>query len=261
MSIKKLIAKLIPLMAIAVAILIIYGASDEGTDCDQPRDLRVFSKNFSSQDCDFANRYAPGQRTNPYLILEPGWRLTLVGEDDSEAVQSVITVLDETELVDGVETRVVEEREWVNGELDEVSRSFYAICRHTNDIYLFGEEEESFANGVSQGVDESWRAGVNGARPGLYIPGSVLVGARYCQENAPGEAEDRVEVIDIAAVELFDRQFHDVVILHESSPGDDPCDTDVKYLAPEIGLIRDEALYLAKAEFAFQAETLKSPNQ
>ena len=41
---------------------------------------------------------------NPYFILEPGYQLTL--EDDAERL--VITVLNETKKVDGVETRIVE---------------------------------------------------------------------------------------------------------------------------------------------------------
>lgn len=44
---------------------------------------------------------------NPYFILEPGY--TLVLEDKAD--QLIITVLDETKKIDGVETRVVEERD------------------------------------------------------------------------------------------------------------------------------------------------------
>src|SRR3712207_5097030 len=53
---------------------------------------------------------------NPYLILVPGHRLVLAGEEDGEAVELTITVLDETETVAGVETRVVEERATTDGE-------------------------------------------------------------------------------------------------------------------------------------------------
>src|SRR5437016_10880559 len=44
---------------------------------------------------------------NPYFILEPGHTLVLEGG----GAQLIITVLNETKKVDGVETRVVEERE------------------------------------------------------------------------------------------------------------------------------------------------------
>ena len=50
---------------------------------------------------------------NQYFILEPGYQIVLEGED--ERVE--ITVLDETKTVDAFATRIVEEREWVEGEL------------------------------------------------------------------------------------------------------------------------------------------------
>src|SRR5262245_6810404 len=55
---------------------------------------------------------------SPYFVLEPGYQLVLT--DDSDRL--TITVLEETKTVDGVETRVVEERETKDGELVEVSR-------------------------------------------------------------------------------------------------------------------------------------------
>jgi hypothetical protein len=56
---------------------------------------------------------------NPYFILEPGYRLVLKGGNE----QLVITVLDETKMVEGVSTRIVEERETKAGSLVEVLNS------------------------------------------------------------------------------------------------------------------------------------------
>jgi hypothetical protein len=44
---------------------------------------------------------------NPYFILESGYTIVLRGGNE----ELTITVLNETKMVDGVETRVVEERE------------------------------------------------------------------------------------------------------------------------------------------------------
>src|SRR3989442_7671453 len=68
---------------------------------------------------------------NPYFILEPGYQLVLEGG----GTQLIITVLNETKIVDGVETRVVEERETKNGQLIEVARNYFAISRRTNDVF------------------------------------------------------------------------------------------------------------------------------
>src|SRR5258705_6117045 len=64
---------------------------------------------------------------NEYFILEPGYQLQLKGDDELLH----ITVLAETRVVDGVTTRVVEEREWKDGALYEVARNYFAICEQT----------------------------------------------------------------------------------------------------------------------------------
>ena len=48
---------------------------------------------------------------NPYCKLDPGYTLVLQGKEDGKEARLIITVLNETLKVDGVETRVVEERE------------------------------------------------------------------------------------------------------------------------------------------------------
>src|SRR5262245_17221672 len=55
---------------------------------------------------------------NPYFILEPGYQLRF----ENTREQLVITVLNEVKIVDGVTTRVVEEREAKDGKPVEVSR-------------------------------------------------------------------------------------------------------------------------------------------
>ena len=62
----------------------------------------AFTEAFHEQRADLA---ATGR--NPFFILEPGHQVTL--EDGGERL--VITVLTDTQLVDSVWTRVVEERE------------------------------------------------------------------------------------------------------------------------------------------------------
>src|SRR4051812_11453900 len=62
---------------------------------------------------------------NPFFSLEPGDQIVLVHDKE----QLTITVLPKTRTVDGVETRVIEERETNSGALVEVSLNYYAISR------------------------------------------------------------------------------------------------------------------------------------
>ena len=64
---------------------------------------------------------------NPYISMQPGRVLTLKHGSDT----LTITVLDETQDVDGVRSGILEERETKGGALAEISRNFLATDRTT----------------------------------------------------------------------------------------------------------------------------------
>ncbi len=177
---------------------------------------------------------------NPYFLLEPGFQLELASED----TQLTITVLDETKQIDGVMTRVVEEREVEHGKLIELSRNYFAIDPATKDVFYFGEDVDVYKSGKLAGHPGVWYAGVNGARAGLVAPGAPRVGMRYCQELAPHVAMDRAEVVDIAATLMTPAgEYKNCLKTHEST-GLDKKESEYKVYARDIGLIQDEDLLL-----------------
>ena len=179
---------------------------------------------------------------NPYFILEPGYVLTL--EDGKTRL--VITVLDETRRIDNVETRVVEERETVNSELVEISRNFFALSTRTNAVFYFGEDVDMFKNGKVVSHEGAWRAGENGARFGLAIPGLPLLAAKYYQEIAPGVAMDRAEIVGLdETVKTPAGEFSGVLKVAETTPLE-PGVRELKYYARGVGLVMDGTLRLVK---------------
>jgi len=133
--------------------------------------------------------------SNSYFILEPGYVLELKGEEHGKDVHLVVTVTNETKVVDGVETRVVEERESEDDEVVEVSRNYYAFSTKDQGVYYFGEDVDEYEGGKVAKHGGSWHAGENGARFGLMMPGVPSVGMRWYQELAPNVAMDRSEVV------------------------------------------------------------------
>ena len=131
---------------------------------------------------------------NPYVILEPGYFLVLEGG----GAHLTITVLSETKKVDGVETRVIEEREAKGGKLVEVSRNYFAISKRTNDVFYFGEDVDMYKDDKVVSHAGSWLSGVEGARFGLMMPGQVSLNAKYYQEIAPNVAMDRAKIISMS---------------------------------------------------------------
>jgi hypothetical protein len=179
---------------------------------------------------------------NPYFVLEPGYASVL----EAGGERLVVTVLAETRKIDGVETRVVEERETKNGRLVEVSRNFYAISRRTNCVFYFGEEVDIYRGGKAVAHEGAWLSGASGARFGLMMPGLPLLGARYYQEFAPRVALDRAEIVSLSeTVRTPAGDFRGALKVAETNPLESGA-REFKYYARGIGLIQDGSLKLVK---------------
>jgi hypothetical protein len=186
----------------------------------------IWTDDFSIAKADLAST-----GSNPYFILEPGYRLVLKDGEDT----LTITVLNETKVIDGVETRVVEEKETVRGRVAEVSRNYFAISKKNNTVFYFGED-----------TGGAWRAGVNGARAGVMMPGIALLGARYYQEVAPKVAMDRAEIVSISDTLTVPAGTFDKVLKVEETTPLEPGEKEYKYYAPGVGLLKDEGFVLVK---------------
>lgn len=180
---------------------------------------------------------------NPYLILRPGYRLTLEGKESGRLIRLVVSVLDQTKMVGGIEARVVEERETSGGALAEVSRNYLAIHKTTHDVYYLGEDVDEYRNGRISGHEGAWLHGAGGAKFGLLMPAAPVVGQRYYQEVAPNVAMDRAEVISLSErVTTPAGTFEKCLKTKETTPLESG--TEVKLYAPGIGLISDGELLL-----------------
>ena len=180
---------------------------------------------------------------NPYLILKPGYQLTLEGRESGRTVRLVVSVLDETKVVGGIEARVVEERETDNGALVEVSRNYMAIHKTTHDVYYLGEDVDVYKGGKVANHEGAWLHGTGGAKLGLLMPGAPVVGQRYYQEVAPKVAMDRAEVVSVSErVTTPAGTFEKCLKTEESTPLEPG--REFKLYAPGIGLITDGSLVL-----------------
>jgi hypothetical protein len=181
---------------------------------------------------------------NSYFILEPGYQLVLEGGD----TRVQITVLNETKMIGSVNTRVVEEREWKNGKLYEVAKNYFAICEQTKDVFYFGEDVDFYENGKVVKHDGSWLAG-GANKPGLMMPGSPKPKMRYYQELAPGVAMDRAEIISVTETCKTPAGTFTGCLKVKEGSALKPAESEYKYYAPGIGLVRDEDARLIKYGF------------
>jgi hypothetical protein len=187
---------------------------------------------------------------NPFFSLEPGDRSVLAHGGN----QLTVTVLSATRVIDGVETRAVEERETSNGALIEVSRNYYAISRRTNSVFYFGEDVDMYKDGKVVNHEGSWTAGVGGARFGLMMPGTPLLHGRYYQELAPRLAMDRAELVSMTERATTPAGAYTNVLKIEETTPLEPGHSEYKLFARGVGLIQDGDMKLVRTERAGTAQ-------
>lgn len=189
-----------------------------------------FAKDFAIDKADLSS-----SGSNPYFILEPGYKLYFKSSNGD----LTITVLKDRKTVDGVVTRIIEERETENGKLIEISRNYFAISKKDKTVYYFGEDVDMYKNGKITGHGGSWLAGVNGAKPGVAIPGKPKVGYKYYQEVAPGAAMDRAEIVSLTeTIKVPAGTMKNVLKTLETTPLE-PGTKEYKYYVRDLGLIKD----------------------
>ncbi len=179
---------------------------------------------------------------NPYFPLPVGTQYLYQGVEDGTVIDLTITVLNETKVVNGVTTRVMEERELEDDELIEISRNFFAQAPDGTVCY-FGEEVDIYEGGQLASHDGAWLAG-NGNRAGILMPGNPEVGMTYQQELATGVAMDRGEIVAVGVpFTAGGITFSDTVLTIDTSPLEPGVQSEKTY-ARGIGLVFDEPVSL-----------------
>lgn len=185
-----------------------------------------------------------------YFILSPGFQTVL----ESPKIKLTITVLDETKEINGITTRVIEEREVKEGELYEVSRNFFAMDQETGDVFYFGEDVDFYEKGKIVDHSGAWKAYENGAKPGLIMPGTPEIGMKYYQELAPDTSMDRAKVLSITEILKTPAGEFENCLKTEESSKMKPKKKEYKIYAPGIGLVKEKSLELTRYGYIKQRQ-------
>jgi hypothetical protein len=173
--------------------------------------------------------------TNRWLPLIPGTTLTYEGTKDGKHARNLFTVTRDTKVIDGVRCRVVFDRLWLDGKLSERTFDYYAQDDDGN-VWYFGEDTVSLDDqGHLTDTSGSFRSGVDGAQPGVFMQAHPQIGRRFRQEWLKGEAEDQFKVLSRnARVTVPYGTFHPALRTEERTALE-PDVIDNKYYARGIG--------------------------
>ncbi len=188
---------------------------------------------------------------NPYLPLIPGtewvYESTFIDEDDGEEVTETTTVVvtEATKLIQGITCIVVTDVVEEDDEIIEVTDDWFAHDIEGN-VWYCGEiaQEFEFFEGDEPEVAElveiegSWKAGREGAKAGILVPGTPVVGDVFRNEVLYGDAEDVVEVLNLAGGESVAIADCDGIclVLAETTPLE-PDALESTYYKPGVGVI------------------------
>ena len=155
---------------------------------------------------------------NPYWPMEPGTRWTYreIDEEGKELKVVVVVTTETKEIANGITARVVRDVVTEDGELVEDTKDWYAQDADGN-IWYLGETTAEFEDGKIATRAGSFEAGVDGAQPGIIMPGDPQVGMKYRQEYYEGEAEDNGEILSLDEMaEVPFGQFDDVLLTKDT---------------------------------------------
>jgi hypothetical protein len=183
---------------------------------------------------------------HPLFPLNSYARLVYEGEEtdpdtgETIATRVEMTILPETKTVAGVEVLVVQDQAFEDGELVESTLDYFAQHKDGS-VYYFGEDVDNYEDGEVRDHDGSWRAGENGAQPGVIMPPAPVVGDAFEQEKAPGVAEDRMTVLSVSEdVAVAAGEFSGCIKTEDVNPLDGTGAIEFKFYCPGVGFVREE---------------------
>jgi hypothetical protein len=214
---QNTISALATALALSALTLPVSGATD-ATDNINPNDFTV-------------------RIDNPFFPLPPGVTFVYKGRKELSKERDVFAVTDRTIVIDGVTCRVVHDRVFMRGVLQENTFDYFAQDRDGN-VWYFGEDtEELDKHGHVVSTEGTWRAGVNGAQPGVIMEAHPQVNDHYFQELAAPLAQDEATVLSLhktAAVPLA--KFRNCLLTKEFTQLE-PGNVEHKFYARGIGFV------------------------
>jgi hypothetical protein len=181
---------------------------------------------------------------NQWFPLAPGTRFHYKGvaEDGKTSRTDNMTVTDHTKGILGVTCTVVRDIVSSHGKPIERTFDWYAQDQDGN-VWYMGEDSRELEHGKFVKQDDSWEAGVDGAEPGIIMPGDPQRGDEYRQEYYPGFALDQARVLGSGGpVTVPAGSYDETLLTEETAPKLDPGVAERKYYVAGVGDVKEQTV-------------------
>jgi len=232
------VAIVVGTVAVAAAtMLIVPAAASAGSSCPLPK----FGPGRNYHPHINPANFTPNV-TNKFFSLTPGKTLVYTGTKDGKKALDLVATTSRTRMVDGVRTRVVEDRLYLNNVLEERTSDYYAQD-HCGNVWYFGEDTaELDRHGNVVSTEGSFHAGVDGAQPGVFMQAHPQIGRKFRQEWYQGHAEDVFKVTDRSAPVTVPYGSFRHALRTEETNALEPDVLDNKYYVKGIGEVAELAV-------------------
>ena len=206
-------------------------ATDEAADRQERAKLLLRGVKFSH----------PTAINNPYLPLADLKQDILEGTEDGKKIRVERTAkpdIHKTFKVGGmnVEALAVEDRVFMDGQIEEVAVDYFAQD-DGGTVYYLGEDVDEYKDGKIANHEGSWLAGKDTPIPGVQFPAEPKVGVKWQSEDVSRSIGERDEIVALGeTVTVPAGTFKDCVKVTETlADGTE----EYKYYSKGIGIVRE----------------------
>ena len=240
-------------IALALLVVVASGCGSSGgkhaaTTTAQPRSASALAPIHGKYSPTIEPANFVAKVDNPLWPLEPGTGFHYKGTRGKTPQTDDEVVTHRTERILWIACTVVRDTVSEHGHAIERTLDFYAQDKQGNVWYL-GEDSFELEHGRFVKASDSWRSGVDGAKPGIIMPANPQPGDNYRQEYyPPGEALDQAHVLGYRGpVTVPYGTFKRALVTSEFSPLEPQ--TEEKYYVPGIGEILERVVKGHHEEF------------
>jgi hypothetical protein len=180
---------------------------------------------------------------NRYLPFTPGTALHYEGvaEDGKTPQTDDEVVTHQKKRILGVNATIVRDVVSERGKPIERTFDWYAQDKQGN-VWYMGEDAREFHHGKFVKAPDSWQGGVNGAQPGIIMPGNPQPGDAYRQEYYPGHALDQARVVGAKGTINVPAGAYKRPLVTVETSALEPGAAEQKFNAPGVGVVKEQVV-------------------
>jgi len=183
----------------------------------------------------------PRDITNPHLPLAYLKQDILEGMEGGQKIRIERTILPnkhKTFKIAGqtIDALVMEDREFKNGELEEVTLDYFAQDDEGT-VYYLGEDVDEYEHGKVKGHSGAWLFGKDTQHAGVIIPAHPKVGDKFKSEDVNKEIHEDDEVVAVGETVSVPAGTYENCVKVKEVLADG--ETEFKFYAPGVGVVRE----------------------